>query len=92
MIVVPQLGVADLEPVLQAPALSHQPEQGIWSGVQADDPLLLRSRPGCSRQASAKPYATAKAADDSVTWAMNAGPPPLVGSIELQRVLPSQIN
>ena len=45
-----------------------------------------------SRQASAKPYATAKAADDSVTWAMNAEPPPLVGSIELQRVLASQIN
>ena len=37
-IVVPQLGVADPGPALQAPALSHQPEQGIWSGAQAGDP------------------------------------------------------
>ena len=33
-----------------------------------------------------------KAAKYSVTWAMNAEPPPLVGSIEPRRVLPSQIN
>ena len=37
MIVFPQLGVADPVPALQAPALSHQLEQGIWSGAQAGD-------------------------------------------------------
>jgi hypothetical protein len=32
------------------------------------------------------------AAEYSVIWAMNAEPPPAVGSIEPLRVLPSQIS
>jgi len=36
--------------------------------------------------------ATPKAPEYSVTWAMNAEPPPAVGSIEPLKVLPSHIS
>ena len=36
--------------------------------------------------------ATPKAAEYKVTWAINAEPPPLVGSMEPRRVLASQIK
>ncbi len=45
VIVFPQLGVADPVPALQAPALSHQPEQSIGSGAQAGDVDEVGRRP-----------------------------------------------
>jgi hypothetical protein len=39
-----------------------------------------------------KQYATPRAAEYSVTWAMNAEPPPAVGSIEPLKVLPSHTS
>jgi hypothetical protein len=32
-----ELGVTNPVPALQAPALSHQPEQGFWGGAQAGE-------------------------------------------------------
>lgn len=50
------------------------------------------SKPCCSRQASAKQYAILRAADYSVTWAMNTELPPAVGTIDPLKVLPSQTS
>ena len=46
----------------------------------------------CSQQTSAKQFVIPKAAKSSVTWAINAEPAPVLGSIETLRILPAQTN